>query len=159
MAARGTEPTAIARPPEMRGRAANRGNSPGPSGCAPLVVGIDQGTTGTRARVVDLPRVAFAGRRIAPMRSIIPRRAFVEHDAEEIWSATLAVLEGALADAGGERRGHRRGSGSREPGGNRSSHGDARTGHPIGRAIVWQDVRTAPEVAELARDAAFAHEA
>src|SRR5215471_872999 len=62
------------------------------------VLAIDQGTTSTRAAVFDADgRPVAAAQKELPQ--IFPRPGWVEHDPEEIWSATLEVCRGALAKA------------------------------------------------------------
>ena len=66
----------------------------------PLLLAIDQGTTSSRAIVFD----ARGAIRTAAQREFTqyyPAGGWVEHDPEEIWSATLAVTREALAAAGG----------------------------------------------------------
>src|SRR5262245_3743355 len=62
------------------------------------ILAIDQGTTSTRAMVFD-----DTGRPVASAQKelpqIFPKPGWVEHDAEEIWSATVEVCRGALAKA------------------------------------------------------------
>src|SRR3982751_501508 len=70
---------------------------------AKYILAIDQGTTSTRAIVFDA-----TGRPIASVQKelpqIFPRPGWVEHDPEEIWSATLEVCRGAMAEARLEAR-------------------------------------------------------
>ncbi|MBV8166922.1 MAG: glycerol kinase, partial [Alphaproteobacteria bacterium] len=104
-----------------------------------FVLAIDQGTTSTRALVVD-----GAGKPVASAQrelpQIFPRPGWVEHDPEEIWAATQDVIGRALASAG------------LSPGA-LSAVGitnqrettviwERATGRPIHNAIVWQDRRT-----------------
>ncbi|HKT54032.1 MAG TPA: FGGY family carbohydrate kinase, partial [Caulobacteraceae bacterium] len=56
---------------------------------APFVLAIDQGTTSTRAILFDANAQPVASHAIE-LRQIYPANGWVEHDAEEIWSATLA---------------------------------------------------------------------
>jgi glycerol kinase len=67
----------------------------------------------------------------------------VEHDADEVWAATAAVIRDALAKAGLSGEGTRRiatvgVTNQRET----TVLWDRRTGRPLYRAIVWQDTRT-----------------
>ena len=115
----------------------------------PLVAAIDQGTTGTRCILFDgsgLPR-AGAYREHA---QLTPQPGWVEHDPEEIWDATEAVVREALAQAGLSGQGVRRIAAvgitnQRET----TVLWDRRTGRPLYRAIVWQDTRTRPECQAL----------
>jgi len=110
---------------------------------------IDQGTTSTRAIVFDANGVP-CGRGQRELPQIYPRSGWVEHDAEEIWTATLAVCRAALADA-------------RITAADIACIGianqrettviwDRATGAPVHNAIVWQDRRTAKRCAELRDD-------
>ncbi len=114
---------------------------------ADLLLALDQGTTSTRAiafRAPDLDPVAVAQREL-PQH--FPGPGLVEHDPEDIWRDSVAVLRQALAEAGA-------------PPGDLVGIGitnqretvlvwDRRTGAPIHRAIVWQDRRTADACAAL----------
>ena len=67
---------------------------------SPLLLAIDQGTTSSRAIVFD----ARGKTRAVAQREFTqhyPAGGWVEHDPEELWSATLAVTREALAAAGG----------------------------------------------------------
>lgn len=110
------------------------------------VMAIDQGTTGSTVLVFDR-RGRIAGRAYSEFLQHYPRPGWVEHDAEEIWRVTLRVARQALRRAG-------------VAGGAVAALGitnqrettvvwDRRTGEPVGRAIVWQDRRTADRCAEL----------
>ncbi len=107
---------------------------------------IDQGTTGTRFMLFDREGNPAASA-YREHRQYYPEPGRVEHDPEEIWRNTLAVMAEALA---------------RVPDGLRSLAAigvtnqrettvlwDARTGAPVHPAIVWQDRRTAERCAEL----------
>ena len=75
------------------------------------------------------------------LRQIYPAPAHVEHDAEEIWAATLACVRGVMAKAGLAAK-DIAGIGianQRET----TVIWDRVTGKPIHNAIVWQDRRTA----------------
>src|SRR5439155_20243289 len=62
------------------------------------VAAVDQGTTSTRAMIFD-----HAGGVVAvdqrEHEQIFPKAGWVEHDPEEIWENTRAVVAGALAKA------------------------------------------------------------
>src|SRR5690606_34574455 len=78
-----------------------------------------------------------------------PRSGWVEHDAEEIWSATLQTCREVIRTAGGVGRfAAVRITNQREP----SVMWDAATGQPLHRAIVWQDRRTADVTTKLAAE-------
>src|SRR5947209_17256239 len=78
---------------------------------------------------------------------IYPAPGWVEHDPEEIWSATITTARAALAQVGA-RAGEVAGIGitnQRET----TVVWDRVTGKPIHNAIVWQDRRTADVCASL----------
>ena len=107
---------------------------------------IDQGTTSTRAIIFDetAQPIAVAQRELP---QIFPQPGHVEHDPEEIWRATLAVMRGALAKAGLEGRALAAiGIANQRE---KTLVWDRATGAPIHNAIVWQDRRTAPLCAAL----------
>src|ERR1044072_3533181 len=112
------------------------------------ILAIDQGTTSTRAIVFD-----DGGRPVASAQKelpqIFPKPGWVEHDAEEIWSATVEVCRGALAKAKLDAKALA-GIGitnQRET----TVVWDRSTGKPIHHAIVWQDRRTADRCEALKR--------
>ncbi|HSV04835.1 MAG TPA: glycerol kinase GlpK [Phenylobacterium sp.] len=106
----------------------------------PLLLALDQGTTSTRAILFDANgrALAEAGR---PLQQFYPQDGWVEHDADAIYRACVEVLREAVATSGREIA-------------EVAAIGitnqretvvvwDRATGQPIGRAIVWQDRRTA----------------
>jgi glycerol kinase len=107
---------------------------------------IDQGTNSTRCILFD-----HRGRLVSVAQKAhqqhFPRPGWVEHDAVEIWQDLRRVVPEALSDAGVDW-GQVAAVGlanQRET----TVLWDRRTGAPLGRAIVWQDTRTAPLVEEL----------
>ncbi len=112
----------------------------------PVVLAIDAGTTGVRTYAIDdHGRVLRTAYREFPQ--YFPRPGWVEHDADEIWSATTTTLRevsAALADDGvavtaiGITN-------QRET----VVVWDRATGALPHRAIVWQDRRTAPRCESL----------
>ena len=106
----------------------------------------------TRARPAPAPSSSMprAGRWRSAQKElpqIFPRPGWVEHDPEEIWSATVEVCRGALAKAKLDATALA-GIGitnQRET----TVVWDRATGKPIHNAIVWQDRRTADRCAEL----------
>ena len=88
-----------------------------------------------------------------------PEPGRVEHDAAEIWRASLACARGVLASAGFDARGVVDASGVVDPRRvaaiaitNQRETAvvwDRATGEPIAPAIVWQDRRTAPLMAAM----------
>ncbi|HUA54634.1 MAG TPA: glycerol kinase GlpK [Candidatus Sulfotelmatobacter sp.] len=103
------------------------------------VLAIDQGTTSTRALVVDARgRPVAQAQRELPQ--IFPRPGWVEHDAEEIWAATRDVIQRALAAAG--LAPHALAAVGITNQRETTVVWERATGRPIHNAIVWQDRRT-----------------
>ena len=118
---------------------------------AGYVLAIDQGTTSTRALVFD-DTFNTCGSAQRELVQHFPAPGLVEHDPDEIWMATVAVVREALAAAGLDARqlaaiGI---TNQRET----AIIWDRTTGRPIHRAIVWQDRRTADVCARLQADGA-----
>ena len=114
-----------------------------------LILAIDQGTTSTRAIAFEF--AAEGGLRPVAVSQIeleqhFPRSGWVEHDAAEIWAATLKTCRAVIDEAGGVGRFAAIGiTNQRET----SVLWDATTGEPLHRAIVWQDRRTADVTSKL----------
>jgi len=116
------------------------------------ILAIDQGTTSTRAIAFELGAdeglhpVATSQIELAQH---FPRSGWVEHDAAEIWAATLQTCREAIGKAGGVGRFSAIGiTNQRET----AVLWDAATGEPLHRAIVWQDRRTADVTTRLAAE-------
>ncbi len=114
-----------------------------------LLLGIDQGTTGTLACLVEADG-RIAARAYAAHRQICPRPGWVEHDAEEIWRGVERVVGEVLAG------GARPAAVALANQGETVLAWDGRTGRPLHHALVWQDTRTLPLVRRLAEDPAIA---
>ena len=104
------------------------------------VLALDQGTTSSRAILVDR-RGAIMASEQQEFAQIYPQPGWVEHDALEIWSSQLAVARAVVAKAGltGEAIAAIGITNQRET----TVVWDRTTGAPIHNAIVWQDRRTA----------------
>jgi glycerol kinase len=115
----------------------------------PLILALDEGTTSTRAILFTASgqALAEAGR---PITQSYPRDGWVEHDPEEIFQASVAVLREVVEKAGRDM-------------GEVAALGvtnqretvvvwDRASGRPIHPAIVWQDRRTARDCERLRRD-------
>jgi glycerol kinase len=110
------------------------------------LIAIDQGTTSTRAIVFDAALRPLASAQ-QELHQIYPAPGEVEHDPEEIWTATVACVRDAIAKAGLTAK-DIAGIGvtnQRET----TVIWDRATGKPIYNAIVWQDRRTADLCAKL----------
>ncbi len=113
---------------------------------ADYLLGIDQGTSSSRAVVFDrrLLPVASAQQEFAQS---YPHPGWVEHDPEAIWQATLDVTRRAITDSG-LSAGDIKGLGitnQRET----TLVWNRENGRCIYPAIVWQDRRTAEECRRL----------
>jgi len=105
---------------------------------ADLLLAIDQGTSSTRAIVFDRDgNVAATAQRDLPQH--YPQDGWVEHDPDDIWTATVAVCRDAVADISPTRLAAAGITNQRET--CLLWHRD--TGKPLHRAIVWQDRRGA----------------
>ncbi|MCA9772955.1 MAG: glycerol kinase GlpK [Myxococcales bacterium] len=114
--------------------------SPSPM-TADLILAIDQGTTGSTCLVVDT-ELRVLGRVNHEFPQHFPRPGWVEHDPEEIWRVSLAVMGEALETAR-VRSSELKAIGitnQRET----TVVWDRKTGRPIHPAIVWQSRQTAP---------------
>jgi glycerol kinase len=117
------------------------------------ILAIDQGTTGSTCLVVSMGKsgsgATIVGRGYSELPQHFPEPGWVEHDLEEIWTATVKAIQGALAAAKTKPAdlaaigitNQRETSGVWDE-----------QGKPLHRAIVWQDRRTADRCRVL-RDA------
>ncbi|MDE2008313.1 MAG: glycerol kinase, partial [Rhodospirillales bacterium] len=110
---------------------------------------IDQGTTSSRFIVFDRAgaTIAMAQRE---HRQIFPQPGWVEHDPQEILRNTRAVIDEALHGAGLSARDLAAVgiTNQRET----TVLWDRATGAPVHNALVWQDTRVDPLVADYARE-------
>ncbi len=110
-----------------------------------VVISIDAGTTGVRAIAFD-----HAGHNVGSayreFPQYFPQPGWVEHDAEEIWSAIETVLVELVEDLAHPEVVAIGITDQRET----TVVWDRNTGDPLHRAIVWQDRRTAARCDELA---------
>ncbi len=114
---------------------------------ADCIGAIDQGTTSTRFIIFDR-----GGRIVSTAqeehKQIYPKPGWVEHDPDEIWRRTQNVINRAMENGGfGPRDLVAIGiTNQRET----TVVWNRKTGKPVYNAIVWQDTRVAPSVAEFA---------
>lgn len=111
-----------------------------------FILSIDQGTTSSRATVLDAKlKVCGVGQK--EFTQFFPKPGWVEHDLNEIWATTEWCIARALRSAGitGRELAAIGITNQRETTGlwHRS------TGRPVHKAIVWQDRRTSALCAEL----------
>jgi glycerol kinase len=106
-----------------------------------FILALDQGTTGSRAIVVD-PDGAVRGSGYVELPQYYPKPGWVEHDAGEIWETTTQAIGQAL-DAARITAAEIAAVGitnQRET----AMLWERASGRPVHRAIVWQCRRTAP---------------
>jgi len=115
----------------------------------PVVVGIDQGTTGTTVLVLD-QRLSLLGRGYREIPQSYPLPGQVEHDPEAIWQSVLAAFAQALAQSGSVEIAAIGITNQRET----TVLWDRVTSQPVAPAIVWQDRRTAELCERLRLDGA-----
>jgi glycerol kinase len=109
----------------------------------PSLLALDAGTTGVTALLVgDDARIHATGYREFPQ--YFPKPGWVEHDAEEIWAATLAATEDALRRASDDVLAIGI-TNQRET----TVLWERATGRPVHKAIVWQCRRTAERCEQL----------
>jgi glycerol kinase len=105
---------------------------------APYILAIDQGTTSTRAILFDSGARPVSSHAIE-LRQIYPANGWVEHDANEIWQATLGCCRAALKGVPAADVAAIGITNQRET----TVIWDRKSGEPLHHAIVWQDRRTA----------------
>jgi glycerol kinase len=107
------------------------------------ILAIDQGTTGSTILLVEMGAdqvPVIQARGYQEFAQYFPQPGWVEHDLEEIWTATLKAIDSCLADYAGVVgdisaigiTNQRETTGVWTP-----------DGVPLARALVWQDRRTA----------------
>jgi glycerol kinase len=108
------------------------------------ILAIDQGTTNTKALLVDAQGqvVAQAAR---PVAQHYPHPAWVEQDAEAIWQSVRAAIDECLASIAEPRLAAIAITNQRES----VTVWERATGRAVGPVVVWQCRRTAPFCAEL----------
>src|ERR1019366_1122702 len=120
-------------------------------GVGHYVLAIDQGTTSTKAMVLDADGVIRATAS-AEFAQLFPQPGWVEHDPLAIWTSVLDTMRAVLNRAGIDAR-------------ELAAVGltnqretvvlwDRRNGQPVYNAIVWQYRRTTSTCEELQRDGA-----
>lgn len=111
-------------------------------GSRPVVLALDQGTTNTKAVLVDAEG-ALRGRGSASVGLSTPRPGWVEQDAEQLWRSTVEAVARCRAGSPDQVVGLALSVQRETVVGWRRS-----TGQPVGPAIGWQDSRTAGWCAE-----------
>ena len=110
------------------------------------ILAIDQGTTGTKVLIFDAEG-NVRSRAYSEFTQHYPKPGWVEHDAEEIWAVSHKLLHEALTNANVQPSEIKAIgiTNQRET----TLMWNRASGEPIGRAIVWQDRRTASICDEL----------
>ncbi|QLQ36732.2 FGGY family carbohydrate kinase [Micromonospora robiginosa] len=103
----------------------------------PLVLAVDQGTSSTKALLVDAAGKVVA-RAVAPVTERQPRPGWVEQDADELWHSVRAAVTSCVEPAVAHRIEAVGLSTQRES----LVLWDRRTGEPLGPLLSWQDQRT-----------------
>jgi len=104
----------------------------------PLVLAIDQGTTGTTVLVLN-EAMEILGKGYAELPQSYPAPGLVEHDPEAIWTSVLAAMAKALAPVAEQPIACVGVTNQRET----VVVWERATGRAVAPAIVWQDRRTA----------------
>ncbi|MEE4196288.1 MAG: glycerol kinase GlpK [Bacteroidales bacterium] len=114
-----------------------------------FILSLDQGTSSSRTLLFDVNTQIIATRQ-KEFQQYYPHPGWVEHDPDEIWESQLDTVKtifqesridpGAIAAIGIANQ--------RET----VILWDKKTGHPVYRAIVWQDKRTADYCKQLERE-------
>ena len=113
----------------------------------PNILALDQGTTSTRAVVYGPDGGVLASHQIA-LAQHFPDDGWVEHDVEEIFSASCDVCRTVLDHVGPDTVAAMGITNQRET----TVLWDRHTGTPLMKAIVWQDRRTVPRCQALRAD-------
>ncbi len=111
------------------------------------ILGIDQSTQGTKALLFD-GAGALIARADRPHRQLVDARGFVEHDPEEIYANTVAVVRDVVDKAGISKNAV---AGVGISNQRETSVAWRADGKPICNAVVWQCGRAAEIAEELAR--------
>ena len=109
-----------------------------------LVLAIDQGTTGSTAMLVQHDSRVLASKNVE-FPNYFPAPGLVEHEPNEIWQSIRLAVEAVLQGVNPARIAAIGITNQRET----SLFWERATGNPVGRALVWQDRRTAPRCDEL----------
>jgi glycerol kinase len=110
------------------------------------ILAIDQGTTGTKVIIFD-QEGHVRSRAYSEFTQHYPKPGWVEHDADEIWTVSIGLVAEALSKAGVQASEIKAIgiTNQRET----TLMWDRANTKPVGKAIVWQDRRTATICDEL----------
>lgn len=108
------------------------------------ILAIDQGTTNTKALLVDAAGVVVS-RAARPLRQTFPHPGWVEQDAALIWQSVREAIDECLLAAGEYELAALAITNQRES----VMLWDRQTGQPVSPVVIWQCRRTAPFCEEL----------
>jgi glycerol kinase len=108
------------------------------------ILAIDQGTTNTKALLVDATG-AIVAQASRPVAVQYPKPAWVEQDPRALWSSVLEAIDDCLSAASVRRPAAVAITNQRET----ILLWDRKSGEPLGPAVVWQCHRSAPFCQEL----------
>lgn len=110
-----------------------------------FIAALDQGTTSTRCLIFDRSGNVVSQSQLEH-RQIMPRKGWVEHDPNEIWTNARRVISAAMVELDITARDVQAlgVTNQRET----AVVWEKKTGTPIYNAIVWQDTRTGGEFAD-----------
>lgn len=116
-----------------------------------LILALDQGTTNTKALLVDAQTgvVLYQASRTVEVR--LPAPGEVEQDGEQIWDTTLAAAAECLSKVDGSTLAGVAISNQRES----VAMWEKDSGALLGPVLGWQDARTASQCQEVANSAGF----
>ncbi|MGL4860073.1 MAG: FGGY family carbohydrate kinase [Enterobacteriaceae bacterium] len=112
-------------------------------------LGLDQGTTGTTALILD-QQWQIAGRGYAEHSPLYPQSGWVEKDPQGTWRSLLQAVTEALKHA--DCDGREIACIGMDNEGETCMVWDKNTGQPVYNAIVWQDRRTSRYADQLAEE-------
>jgi len=115
-----------------------------PTPSKPVILAIDQGTTGTTALLVDRTG-SIVGRGYREVPCVYPHPGWVEQDAEEVWQHSLEAIAEALRSSPPTMLAGIGITNQRET----TVLWDRHTGKTVAPSIVWQCRRTAPLCEQL----------
>jgi glycerol kinase len=114
---------------------------------AKLILAVDQGTTNTKALLIDSAG-AVRARAECPVSISFPRPGWVEQDPTELWNSAISAATSCLEQAGDCELAAVGISNQRES----VVVWERRTGKPVGPCIVWQCRRTSAVCENLRRE-------
>ena len=110
----------------------------------PLLLAIDQGTTGTKVLIMD-SALNVVAEKSTPFAQHFPAPGEVEHDLGEIWASVQAGIDAVIARVDPKQIVAIGITNQRET----LCFWDRESVRPLRRALVWQDRRTSARCSEL----------